>query len=93
MKMEAKIMKWLDVKKAFPSQWVLIEAIEAKTVDSNRVIESLSIIETFADDSLKAFKKYSELHKKNKEKEFYVVHTDRPELDISILKWTGVRPG
>lgn len=86
-------MKWHDVKKTFPSQWLLIEAIEAKTVDSNRVIEDLSIIDSFADDSLKALNKYKELHKQNKEKEYYVVHTDRPELDITILKWTGVRPG
>lgn len=86
-------MQWVDVKKAFPSQWVLIEAIEAKTVDSNRIVKNIAIIDTFADDSLKALKKYKELHNQNREKEYYVVHTDRPELDITVLKWTGVRPG
>lgn len=86
-------MRWEEVKKAYPSEWVLIEAIEAKTEGDNRIVEEISIIDIFKNDSQKAMNKYVQLHKLHKEREYYVVHTDRPELDIKVLKWLGVRPG
>ena len=86
-------MIWNEVKKAYPSQWVLIEAIDATTEGENRIVKELSIIDTFEDDSKKAMDRYVELHKLHKEREYYVVHTQRSELDIKVLKWSGVRPG
>lgn len=86
-------MLWEEVKKAYPSEWVLIEAIDAKTEGDNRIVEEISIIDTFKNDSQKAMNRYVQLHKLHKEREYYVVHTDRPELDIKVLKWLGVRPG
>lgn len=86
-------MRWEEVKKAYPSEWVLIEAIDAKTEGENRIVDEISIIDTFKNDSQKAMNKYVQLHKLHKEREYYVVHTDRPELDIEVLKWLGVRPG
>lgn len=85
-------MRWEEVKVAYPKQWVVIEAIDAKTEDNARIVEQISVVDTFHEDSEKAMRKYVELHKLHKDREYYVVHTDRPELDIKILKWTGVRP-
>jgi len=86
-------MLWNEVKQAYPSQWLIIEAIDAKTISDKRIIEQVSVVDTFHDDSQKALLKYVELHKTHKDREFYVVHTERPELDIEILRWSGVRPG
>ena len=84
-------MLWKDVKKAHPDQWVIIEAIEAKTEDKRRLIEQISVIDVFDNDNTGALRKYVELHKSYPEKELYVVHTSRPQLDVKERTWTGVR--
>lgn len=84
-------MKWSQVRSHYPSQWVLIEAIEASTKDHKRVIEQMSVVDTFGDDSKEAMKKYLKLHRENKERELYVVNTSRDQLDVEVTTWTGVR--
>lgn len=84
-------MKWEDVKKTYNNQWVIIEAVNAHSEGEQRIIEDLSIVEVFGDDSLKAMHKYKEIHRNNKQRELYVVHTSRKELDIKDKTWIGVR--
>lgn len=84
-------MNWNDVKKAFPAQWVLIEAINAKTIGDKRIIEQMDIINSFADDGDFAFQKYIEMHKNHKEREYYIYHTSNDTLNIGVKKWLGVR--
>lgn len=86
-------MLWEDVKKSFPSQWVLIEAVNAHTEGSHRIVEQVSVVESFLDNSKQALKKYVELHKQHKDREYYVIHTSREQLDFEELRWMGVRPG
>jgi len=84
-------MAWDEVKNKYPSQWVLIEAINAHTDNDKRIVEEMDVLECFGEDGDKAFKKYIELHKTNKEKEYYIYHTSHPILNIGIKKWMGVR--
>ena len=84
-------MKWKDVKSVYNNQWVIVEAVNAHSDGEKRVIEDLSIVEVFGDDSLKAMRKYKEIHRDNKQRELYVVHTSREELDIKEKTWIGVR--
>jgi hypothetical protein len=84
-------MQWSEVKEHYPSQWVLIEAIDAITKDKKRIVEQLSVVNVFNEDSKEALRKYIELHRANKERELYVVHTSREELDIEEKVWTGIR--
>ena len=86
-------MRWEDVKQAYPSQWVLIEAIDARTEGERRIIEEISVVDTFRDDNSKAMQRYVELHKQHKTREYYVVNTLRPSLDVTILKYLGLRQG
>ena len=86
-------MLWEDVKKSFPSQWVLIEAVDAHTEGNRRIIEQVSVIESFFENSKQALKKYVELHRKHKDREYYVIHTSREQLNFEELRWMGVRPG
>ena len=84
-------MKWNDVKKTYPDQWVVIEAIEAfSTPDSIRHIEEVSVIERFNDGS-DAMQEYRRLHKKNPSNEYYFIHTSKDNLDIPERKWIGIR--
>ena len=84
-------MQWAEVKQHFPSQWILIEAINATSQDNKRIVDQISVVDTFREDSKEALKKYIQLHRLNKERELYVVHTSRDILDIDEKIWTGIR--
>lgn len=84
-------MHWDDLKKTDPKQWVIIEAVEAHTVGDRRVIEDIQLVEMFGEDNNGALRRYVQLHKIHPEKEYYVVHTSRPELNVKERSWTGVR--
>ena len=84
-------MKWEDVKKSYVEQWVIVEAIIAHSEGEKRIIDDLTIVGAFGDDNSKALHQYVELHRTNKERELYVVHTSRPELDIKEKSCTYVR--
>lgn len=84
-------MLWVEVKRAYPNQWVIIEAIEAYTEGDKRIITQMTVVDNFQDDNNKALLHYLQLHRKHRERELYVVHTSRPELDIIEQKWIGVR--
>ena len=76
-------MIWEDVRKTYPEQWVLIEVINAMTEGD----EQMDVIGSFADDGDRAFKRYSELHKLHKEREYYIYNTSHDTLDIGVKKW------
>jgi hypothetical protein len=78
-------MKWDEVRKCFPSQWVIIEAINAITKENRRIIEEVSVVDVFLNDSKNAMKKYLLLHKKNRMRELYVIHTSCNHLNIEII--------
>ena len=84
-------MLWEKIKKTYPNQWMIIEAIEAHTEGDKRIIDQITVVDTFHDDNNKALLQYLQLHRKHREREFYVVHTSRPELDIIEQRWIGVR--
>jgi hypothetical protein len=84
-------MRWDDVKKTSPQQWVIIEAIDARTEGDKRIIENVQIVEFFGEDNNGALRQYTKLHKIHPEREYYVVHTSRPELNVKERTWTGVR--
>ncbi len=84
-------MLWGDAKKAYPNQWVIIEAIDAHTEGNARIIKQMTVVDNFQDDNNRALLQYLQLHRKHRERELYVVHTSRLELDVIEQKWIGVR--
>ena len=69
------------------------EALEAHIDPDNlRHVDRLAVVEKCEDGSM-AMKRYRELHRKYPQREFYFVHTDRPELDIHERRWVGIRRG
>jgi hypothetical protein len=83
-------MEWQEIRKHYPDQWLLVEAIKAHSEASKRVLENLSVVNTFH-DSVTAMQGYIQLHRKYPEREFYVFHTNRETLDITERKWLGIR--
>ena len=84
-------MKWNDVRNTCSNQWVIIEAVRVHSDGEQRIIDDLSIVEVFGNDSSNGMYKYKEIHRDNKQRELYVVHTSREELDIKERTWIGVR--
>lgn len=83
-------MKWNDVRQHYPHQWLIIEALEARTIDKQRILDRVAVVETCPDGTI-AIRRYQELHKQYPQRELYFVHTQRQELDIVERRWVGIR--
>lgn len=84
-------MQWLEVRKAYPNQWLIIEALQAHTsANHQRLLDKIAVIEKCADGNV-AMKSYRQLHKQHPAREFYFVHTSREALDIRERQWLGIR--
>lgn len=58
---------------------------------NKRILDEIDVVNTF-DDGEKAMREYLKLHRQDRSKELYVVHTNKEALDITEQKWLGVRP-
>lgn len=83
-------MRWPDIRKTYPDQWLVIEALEAHTEDGERILDRLMVIETCPDGAA-AFQSYRRLHQEYPQREFYFVSTRRETLTIHERQWLGVR--
>ncbi len=83
-------MRWQEIRKHYPQQWLLIEAIEAHSEANRRILEQLAVVGTFP-NSVAAMKNYARLHRKAPERELYVFHTSRETLDVTERQWLGIR--
>ena len=83
-------MQWAEIRQSYPHQWLLVEAIKARSELGKRIVEQLTVVNSF-DDSLKAMESYKQLHQQFPDREFYVVHTERDNLEIPERKWLSIR--
>ena len=80
-------MLWSEIRKSYPNQWLIIEALKAHTSpDKQRLLEQLAVIET-CDGGNVAMQRYRHLHQTYPSREFYFVHTSRKELEIYERQW------
>ena len=87
---EKKRMTWSDIRIHYPGQWLLVEAIDARSEAGKRIIDDLSVVERYS-DSATAMRDYQKRHRESPQRELLVLHTDREDLDISERRWLGVR--
>jgi ribonuclease HIII len=83
-------MEWEEIRQQYPKQWLLVEAIDAHSESNKRIVDQLSVIDSF-ENSDNALRYYRRLHRKFPNRELYVLHTDRERIDISERKWLGIR--
>ncbi len=83
-------MKWNEIRERFPSQWLLVEALQAHSTENKRIIEKLTVIDIYPDSDI-AMQDYQKLHSESPQRELYVLHTDREKLDIKERRWAGLR--
>ena len=86
-------MKWSEIRKAYPDQWLVVEALQAHTTPKNRrCLDNIAVVDYCADGSA-ALESYRRLHHLYPSREFYYVHTSRDDLDIREQRWLGIRRG
>ena len=83
-------MTWAEVQRAYPDQWLVIEALEAHSEGTQRLLDRIAVVETCADGST-ALRSYERLHREHPLREFYFVNTGRETLDIWERRRIGIR--
>lgn len=83
-------MYWEAIRRQYPGKWLLLEALSARSTEGKRIVEQLSVIDDFI-DSAAALQDYAKLHRSAPERELYVFHTSRKDLNIGEQHWLGIR--
>jgi hypothetical protein len=83
-------MDWQEIRTHYPQQWLLVEVLDAHSEADRRVLEQLAVIGTYP-DSIRAMKRYQQLHREAPDRELYVFHTSREALDVKERRWIGIR--
>jgi hypothetical protein len=83
-------MKWNEVRRQFPNRCVLVESLNAKTRENERIIEEMSVIDDF-DNGNAAWKVYKNLHAEDQTRELYIFHTNNEEIKVIEQPYIGVR--
>ena len=83
-------MQWQEICKHYPDQWLLVEALAARSEAGKRILEELAVVNTYR-DAQAAMHEYAQLHRQAPARELYVLHTDRQVLDIDERRWLGIR--
>ena len=83
-------MRWDEIRQRYPHQWLLVEATQAHTVEDQRIVEELEVLETYP-DVMSGMRAYKELQRQHPFRELYVLHTDRETIEIIETRWVGIR--
>ncbi len=83
-------MIWKEIQESFPHQWLLVEAIKAHSEGGKRILDDLTVINTYP-DSRTALKSYAQFRQEAPDREYVVLHTSRQTLDIKERHWLGIR--
>ncbi len=83
-------MDWQEIRKHYPQQWLLLEALQAHTEANKRILERLAVVNAYS-GSAAALKEYSQMHRSTPERELYVFHTGRETLDVTERHGLGMR--
>jgi len=83
-------MRWIEIREQYPEQWLVIEALEARTESERRELEQMAVVKV-CPDGADAYQQYRQLHRQYPLREFYFVNTAREELDIRERHWLGLR--
>ncbi len=83
-------MRWEEIRESYPGQWLVIEALEARTEGQQRRLDHIAVVER-CPDGRAALQRYRLLHQEYPLRELYFVHTGREVLDIRERQWLGLR--
>ena len=83
-------MKWYEIRKQYPDQFVLVEALKAYSRDNKRYIEDMTVVACY-DDTKKAWEDYKKFRHESSTREFYIFHTSKEKIEVLEQSFIGVR--
>jgi hypothetical protein len=83
-------MTWIDIRRHYPHQWLLVEALLAHSKAGKRLLDEMAIVDAFSDGET-ALRAYLRLHRDAPMRELYAVHSDHEELEITERSLLGLR--
>jgi len=83
-------MTWTEIRGRYPHQWLMVEALQARSELGKRHLDKLAVVDAFPDGEA-ALRAYLTFHRDAPKREIYVLHSDREELDITEQTWLGLR--
>jgi hypothetical protein len=83
-------MTWTNIRDHYPHQWLLIEALQARSEKGKRELDEMAVVDAFSDGTT-ALRAYLRLHRDAPMRELYVLHSDREDPDIAERVWLGLR--
>jgi hypothetical protein len=83
-------MTWEQIRAHYPDQWVIMEALQAKTDGDRRVFEQLAVLDSCVDNG-ELFPRYKKLRAAFPGKELIFYHSANTTMDVKIKNWYGVR--
>mgnify|MGYP006299056913 FL=1 len=77
-------MKWEEVRKIYPDQFVKVEILDSHIEDDKKIIDEIAIIEPVADD------KATEVLLSSKDNKL-VYHTSNDKIELQLRNRLGLR--
>jgi hypothetical protein len=74
-------MQWPDIRKRYPGQWLLLEALEAHSEGGFRKMDKLAVLNSYPNSQV-AFQDYRSIHRDKPDHELFIAHTDKEALEI-----------
>ena len=83
-------MTWNEIRRQFPHQWLLVEAVNARSESGQRHLDELAVLDACSDGET-ALRTYLKVHRGAPGRELYVLHSDREQPAIAERSWQGLR--
>jgi len=83
-------MTWSNIHRQFPHQWLVLEALQARSELGKRYLDEMAVVDT-CQDGESALRTYLKLHRDAPGRELYILHSDREQSDIAERFWLGLR--
>jgi hypothetical protein len=83
-------LKWTEIRKRYPDKFVLVEAVFAYSKENKRIIEEMSVLEEHTSSGA-AWNGYKKLHREFPERELYIFHTSKEQIEVEEQHFIGVR--
>ena len=81
------VMKWEEVRKLYPNQFVKFEIVESHVADNKEYVDDVAVIKAVADGK-EAMKEFV-----NRKEGQYVYSTNNAEVVIELVNYIGIRRG
>src|SRR5689334_21102836 len=84
-------MTWEEICQQYSYKILIVEAINAFTKGTHRIVKELNGTAVFDDyDWQPAWKEYERLHHADLNREYPVLHSNRQQMNIRMMDWFGL---